>query len=84
MLSYEQTHDMREENEENARKAKLKGEELLKKAYTDSLLKPVMQSPATYKLFETYEERILRIEEKWLRRQIKDAETKEQAAAKET
>lgn len=44
------------------------GEFLLEKAYTDSLLKPIIKNPATYKLFETYEERILRIEEKWLRK----------------
>ncbi len=34
----------------------------------DELSRPILESPGTYKLFETYEERILRIEEKWLRR----------------
>lgn len=68
MFSYESTHDTREENAQRAKEAKLQGEQYLEKAYTDSLLKPIIQSPATYKLFESYEERILRIEEKWLRR----------------
>ncbi|EAS01672.1 hypothetical protein TTHERM_01207720 (macronuclear) [Tetrahymena thermophila SB210] len=83
MPSYEQTHDTSDEQAERAREAKKLGEQLLEKAYTDSLLKPILQSPATYKLFETYDERILRIEEKWLRRQIKNADPTEDVSEKE-
>lgn len=51
-------------------------EELIQQ-YKDTLEQDIIEGKATYKLFETYEERIMRIEAKWLRSQIMEFEDEE-------
>lgn len=49
----------------------------MKEEYSKELNAPIAESKATYKLFETYEERQFRIESKWLKMKIKQLEESE-------
>ncbi|EGR27566.1 hypothetical protein IMG5_194290 [Ichthyophthirius multifiliis] len=70
--SYENTHDSTEELAQKQKEQQRLGTIQLEQNYLQSLSKPLYESQGTYKLFETYEERMLRIEEKWLRKQLKN------------